>query len=303
MAGANVQYDVLDLLESIMCHFLSAGQVTTRSLQSVVWSKHSVASEWVRSESSRARDLSKYIGIRLDEVELPIPFDIINTMDFSGWDGNSNSTSFEILVAELTRTRSSGRPYRLDEAVTGTATQAKPRTSTGASKRNFAPTPRARKTSVFVAHASGDKPALRAPIRALLDAGFLVWIDKPFELELEDSYERRLMGNRLHFGDDWKERIKVAIDKSDIVLACWSKDAIRGRREQFYYEVFLGLIGRKLMQCRIDKVPIYEIGMPYTFSHIADLSDFSEGAFSRELDFLMQDICAQKKSFWGRLVG
>ncbi|WP_133513247.1 toll/interleukin-1 receptor domain-containing protein [Candidatus Thiosymbion oneisti] len=40
-----------------------------------VWSQHSVDSEWVYAESTRAKDRGKFVPIRIDEgIELPLPF-------------------------------------------------------------------------------------------------------------------------------------------------------------------------------------------------------------------------------------
>jgi hypothetical protein len=90
----------------------------------------------------------------------------------------------------------------------------------------------------------------------------------------------------------------VAVKKASVVLAFWSQDAVRGRREQFHYEVYLGMMQNKLNQCRIDKVPLDEIGMPYTFDHIADLAEMVDGQYHPELDYLMQDIVARRRPWW-----
>ncbi len=60
----------------------------------------------------------------------------------------------------------------------------------------------------------------------------------------------------------------------------------------------MGMMQNKLNQCRIDKVPLDEIGMPYTFDQIADLAEIEEGKYYPELDYLMQDIVARHRSWW-----
>jgi hypothetical protein len=51
----------------------------------VLWSKAAAASEWVRSEANRARELHKLVQVRLDEVRLPMPFDQIQCADLHAW--------------------------------------------------------------------------------------------------------------------------------------------------------------------------------------------------------------------------
>ena len=57
-------------------------------------------------------------------------------------------------------------------------------------------------------------------------------------------------------------------------------------------------MARKLSQCRIDDVGYDEIGMPYTFNHIADLSDMSGTDNYPELDGLMQDLGRKQHGWW-----
>jgi tetratricopeptide (TPR) repeat protein len=53
----------------------------------VLWSSASAASEWVRSEANRARELHKLVQARLDESRLPMPFDQIQCADLTKWRG------------------------------------------------------------------------------------------------------------------------------------------------------------------------------------------------------------------------
>ncbi len=60
----------------------------------------------------------------------------------------------------------------------------------------------------------------------------------------------------------------------------------------------MGMMQNKLNQCRIDEVALTEIGMPYTFDQIADLSQVSLGVYHPELDYLMQDIVRRRRAWW-----
>jgi tetratricopeptide (TPR) repeat protein len=51
----------------------------------VLWSKDSVASQWVRSEANRARESNRLVQLRLDDTRLPMPFDQIQCADLSHW--------------------------------------------------------------------------------------------------------------------------------------------------------------------------------------------------------------------------
>ena len=74
---------------------------------------------------------------------------------------------------------------------------------------------------------------------------------------------------------------------------------MNGRREQFHYEVYQGMMQDKLQQCRIDAVEYDSIGMPYTFNHIADLVDMDSINYHPELDYLMQDM-GRRRKWWQR---
>lgn len=71
---------------------LRAGQVFVdeieRQLDSAravltVWSHHARASTWVYAEASRGLDANKFLQLRLDNVQLPLPFDALQAADMS----------------------------------------------------------------------------------------------------------------------------------------------------------------------------------------------------------------------------
>jgi hypothetical protein len=241
----------------------------------VLWSADSVRSEWVLSEAHRARDADKLIPIVLPGTtiqNLPIPFNILHSIIWTEESG----------IDQL------GHALRPTGSYIGKSDPVAPDahyTARGSTER----------VRVFIAHASSDEPRLSAPLTEIVKMGFRVWIDKPEELDVEPAIQKKIGLERVHYGQDWQSRISEAVKKSDCVLAFWSKDAIRGRSQQFYYELYMGLVQQKLIQCRIDAVPIDEIGMPYTFHHIADLSRFAPGKFSLPLDQLMEDLVNRRR--------
>ena len=82
-AGWSVWYD-----REIPAHrpFAEVIQTELESAKAVIvlWSEASAASEWVRSEANRARELHKLVQVRLDDVRLPMPFDQLQCADVRG---------------------------------------------------------------------------------------------------------------------------------------------------------------------------------------------------------------------------
>lgn len=71
----------------------------------VLWSKASTASEWVRSEANRARELRKLVQARIDDTRLPMPFDQTQCADLTKWRGASRHSGWSQVrksVAALT---------------------------------------------------------------------------------------------------------------------------------------------------------------------------------------------------------
>ncbi len=258
----------------------------------VFWSENSINSEWVKSEASIAVDRGKLIPVLISNIEIPLGFSHIQYVDFTSWNGSFESAEFQALVQAAYRFRNQERKIRGSEPDSpGDRVVIEP-------SRRYKTLPSASRLQVFLAHASADKSKLKPVVMTLIDQGFRLWVDKPQEIGLDWEYESRIARDRIQYGNDWKDSIRVAVKRAHVVLAFWSMDAIKGRREQFHYEVYMGMMQRKLHQCRIDKVDIDEIGMPYTFDHIADLSDIIPSEYHPELDYLMQDIAERKRQWW-----
>jgi adenylate cyclase len=69
----------------------------------VVWSAEAAASEWVRSEASRARADRKLVQLRVDLTKPPMPFDQIQCADLVGWNGEADHPGWA-RVADSLRT-------------------------------------------------------------------------------------------------------------------------------------------------------------------------------------------------------
>jgi len=60
------------------------------SLIVIFWSTHSIRSAWVQAESLKAYQGKKLVPALIDSVDIPVPFNIINTYDLTMWQGKVN---------------------------------------------------------------------------------------------------------------------------------------------------------------------------------------------------------------------
>ncbi len=72
--------------------------IKSASAAIVLWSKRAVESNFVRAEAHKAYNKNILIPVRLDDCELPIPFNTSHTMDLSTWDGSKDAPMLEPLV-------------------------------------------------------------------------------------------------------------------------------------------------------------------------------------------------------------
>lgn len=71
----------------------------------VLWSADSVRSTFVRDESSRAVKTGKLLPVRIEDVELPLGFGQLHTLDLLDWDGDASDEAFQNLLFEVRRRR------------------------------------------------------------------------------------------------------------------------------------------------------------------------------------------------------
>jgi hypothetical protein len=67
----------------------------------VVWSRHSVTSNWVCEEADEGRKRGVLIPVLIDEVSPPLGFGLIQTASLIGWDGDPRAEIFERLAADV----------------------------------------------------------------------------------------------------------------------------------------------------------------------------------------------------------
>lgn len=73
----------------------------------VLWSQHSIKSEWVHLEAAEGKRRNVLIPIRIADVEIPFAFRRRQTADLSNWLNGISDSSFDRLVSDIRLTISS----------------------------------------------------------------------------------------------------------------------------------------------------------------------------------------------------
>ncbi|GAB1724421.1 MAG: TIR domain-containing protein [Nitrospira sp. CR1.1] len=69
----------------------------------VVWSKHSVDSEWVQAEADEAKKQDKYLPVRIDESEIPLGFTQRTFQSLVDWQEGVDHPGFAQLLKDIER--------------------------------------------------------------------------------------------------------------------------------------------------------------------------------------------------------
>src|SRR5215468_9156024 len=67
----------------------------------VLWSTHSVESDWVKEEAEEARAVGKLIPVMIESVKPPVGFRSIQAADLINWDGSQDFVGARQLIADL----------------------------------------------------------------------------------------------------------------------------------------------------------------------------------------------------------
>jgi hypothetical protein len=67
----------------------------------VLWSKESVKSEWVRAESSIGRQRGILVPVMIQDVNIPVPFNVLHTADLVGWHGDRSHPGYRDVVKQV----------------------------------------------------------------------------------------------------------------------------------------------------------------------------------------------------------
>lgn len=90
---------------------ISAGEIYDETISNalnearcviVIWSKYSVSKPWVKSEANEGLKNEKLVPVKIDAVELPLPFDRIQTADLTVCDGHPTFPNLQKLIGDIT---------------------------------------------------------------------------------------------------------------------------------------------------------------------------------------------------------
>jgi hypothetical protein len=76
----------------------------------VAWSKSARSSLWVRAEATLAWESGKLVQLSLDGAKPPLPFTMIQLLDFSGWQGTPSEPAFVHLERSVDGVLQGGSP-------------------------------------------------------------------------------------------------------------------------------------------------------------------------------------------------
>lgn len=81
-----------------------------------IWSKDSVGAPWVKEEASVGKNRGILLPIRIDDVEPPLGFSLIQMGDLVGWSGDSKDPHWQLVLGALRAIVSGERPQGLEAA-------------------------------------------------------------------------------------------------------------------------------------------------------------------------------------------
>ena len=106
-------------------------EVTENALQSaksvvVLWSRHSVGSRWVRAEATQAERNGTLLPVLIEPCKLPIMFELRQTADLTGWNGDGAQPAWQSVLAGVERMSQKPRVERPAPPAPPVATHAGP---------------------------------------------------------------------------------------------------------------------------------------------------------------------------------
>ncbi|HEY7320127.1 MAG TPA: TIR domain-containing protein [Candidatus Binatia bacterium] len=81
----------------------------------VLWSTHSVESDWVKEEAEEARALGRLIPVLIEPVKPPVGFRSIQAADLTDWDGSKDFLGARQLIADLESLLRKSPPRKLSD--------------------------------------------------------------------------------------------------------------------------------------------------------------------------------------------
>jgi len=141
---------------------LRAGQtydeVTERQLHEsravvVLWSSRSVKSKWVRAEATLGDRKSALIPVMIEPCDRPIMFELIQTADLIGWEGDTSSPGWRAFIADVRE-----HVERKAAAAKLASSAAAPEATAGSAKPATAATAETIEAAFWMSIQDGDDP-------------------------------------------------------------------------------------------------------------------------------------------------
>lgn len=82
----------------------------------VLWSSHSIGSEWVNEEAEEGRAAAKLMPVLIERVKPPLGLRGIQATDLIDWDGSSDAASMRQLVSDITAMMQTPGPAKVQPA-------------------------------------------------------------------------------------------------------------------------------------------------------------------------------------------
>lgn len=82
----------------------------------VLWTEHSVKSQWVRAEAATALESGKLVPVVCAPCELPIQFRHINALDMTDWRGETKEPAWGRLITAI-REREDAAPSAIEAVI------------------------------------------------------------------------------------------------------------------------------------------------------------------------------------------
>lgn len=229
----------------------------------VLWSKASVASDWVKTEAAEAAVRKALIPALIEDVKPPLEFRRIQAASLIAWRGEAHHPSFGILVAAVAAKlgRALGEPpseLATDREIVRPGAE---RPSEGI----VAPAGRA--LSAYASYASEDRMRVLDRVASLSAiAGIDVFLDSL----------------SLHPGEQWKPRIAAEIAARDVFLLFWSSHARASPWVEWEWRTALELKGLVGIQVQALE-PVSSAPPPVELSdiHFGDVFSLARSAHER----------------------
>src|SRR5659263_75906 len=102
LKGFSVWWDP-DIYPGERFHDIIQAELDLANCVVVLWSKRSVASKWVKAEATNGDDKNILVPVLIENVRIPVPFNVIQAVDLIDWRGDPSNPEFLRLVGSVSK--------------------------------------------------------------------------------------------------------------------------------------------------------------------------------------------------------